>query len=128
MGLRCLPCRLVGCGSHGPDTGNPLGSEVGRPAHRRDRPQPACGRGVCRLAGRRKTWGRRSGLGLPIASICLAAMATFAVLGTGRTLLVPRAEPLTCVGEVPQVCTTAGYQRFASPAHDVLQPYVAALK
>jgi hypothetical protein len=84
--------------------------------------------GVLLLAGRRKAWGKRSGLGPPIATICFAAVATFGVLGTGRTLLIPRNEPLTCVGEVPQVCTAAGYQRFAFPAHDVLQPYVAALK
>jgi hypothetical protein len=80
------------------------------------------------VAGRRKAWGKRSGLAPSILSSCLAAVATLGVLGTGRTLLVPRNEPLTCVGEAPQVCTAAGYQRFASPAHDVLQPYVAALK
>jgi len=83
---------------------------------------------VLLVAGRRRAWGKRRGLGPPIASICLAAMATFGVLGTGRTLLVPRNEPLTCFGDSPQICTAAGYQRFASDAHDTLHPFVAALK
>jgi len=78
-------------------------------------------------AGRTPYRRVRRPLAAPVLSTCALVAATAALFAAGGTDVVRRDEPVECVGEAPQICTTAGYRRYAQAAHDGLRPYVVAL-